>query len=62
MMKHEIKMSVEECDIFEIKKAVVETHTIKVGGKPYKRLKIGMEKPPIQERRYDTVCVLCRCA
>lgn len=32
MMKHEIKMSVEECGIFGIKKAVVETHTIKVGG------------------------------
>lgn len=47
-MKHKVKVQVpvEKRGLFGIKKTVMETHTIEVGGKTYKKIKKHQENRP----------------
>ena len=48
-MKHKIKVQVpvEKRSFLGFKKTVMETRTVEVDGKTYKRLKKGIGEPPI---------------
>lgn len=47
-MKHKVKVQVpvEKCGLFVIKKTVMETRTIEVDGKNYKKIKKEWENRP----------------
>ena len=47
-MKHKVKVQVpvEKCGLFGIKKTVMETRTIEVDGKNYKKIKKEWETRP----------------